>query len=164
MKILYAPLVILCLVLGACAYQVPVATTYPVSFQKKMQAAANEEEDHLAWCQKRLDELGSKPSLLNPLFYSASFSIGALAGIVGDRWSLGFVAETEKQVCKHLDTHLAQLPEEDEKSRAIIQQMKEDEAKHATSAIEAGGEKLPLPIKSAMTLMSRVMTKTTYHL
>ena len=130
----------------------------------EMQVAADEEEDHLAWCQLRINELNSHTSLLNPLFYAASFGVGALAGLAGDKWSLGFVAETERQVCKHLDSHLKQLPAEDIKSRVILEQMRVDEAKHASNATQAGGRELPFPMKKAMTLMSKVMTKTTYHL
>jgi len=130
----------------------------------EMQVAADEEEDHLAWCQLRINELNSHTSLLNPLFYAASFGIGALAGVAGDKWSLGFVAETERQVCKHLDSHLNQLPAEDIKSRVILEQMRIDEEKHAAGATQAGGRELPFPMKKAMTLMSKVMTKTTYHI
>ena len=127
-----------------------------------MEQAADEENDHLAWCATRLRELDSHASLLNPLFYAGSFAIGALAGKAGDRWSLGFVAETEHQVIEHLNTHLDQLPAQDQQSRAILGQMKEDEARHATYALAAGGARLPLPIRLLMKGMSKVMTKTTY--
>lgn len=145
-------------------YQGQALTAKLEQVRNKMQEASDEEEDHLAWCRGRLKELNSQTSILNPLFYSASFGIGALAGLAGDKWSLGFVAETEKQVCKHLDNHLQKLPIQDEKSKAILEQMKTDEAKHAATATEAGGASLPLPIKLSMTLMSKVMTNTTYHI
>lgn len=128
-----------------------------------MEQAALEEVDHLAWCEERLDELQAQPSLLNPLWYGLSFSIGALAGIVGDKWSLGFVAETEQQVCRHLESHLQALPQDDERSRAILAQMKTDELQHATMAMDAGGAQLPLPIRLLMQLSSKVMTKTAYY-
>jgi len=125
-----------------------------------MTRAAMEENDHLAWCEGRIDELGSRKSLLNPLWYTGAMTIGALAGAVGDKWSLGFVAETEYQVVRHLDDHLARLPDQDTKSRAILEQMREDEGHHATIAIEAGGTSLPGLIRALMTLTSKVMTKT----
>ncbi len=109
-----------------------------------------------------MKELDSRPSALNPLFYAGSFAIGALAGKAGDRWSLGFVAETEYQVIQHLDSHLRRLPEQDRASRAILEQMKEDEARHATHAVVAGGVRLPLPIRLLMKGVSKIMTKTTY--
>ena len=109
-------------------------------------------------------ELGSRPSHLNPLFYAGAFAIGATAGAISDKISLGFVAATEDQVCEHLREHLHTLPSDDEKSRAILEQMLEDEAAHATQALEAGGAVFPRPVKTLMTLMSKVMTKTTYHL
>lgn len=129
-----------------------------------MEQAANEEIDHLAWCEQRIRELNSRPSLLNPLFYGLSFGIGATAGLISDRISLGFVAATEDQVCKHLDDHLKQLPEEDRKSRAILEQMRIDEQQHATTALEAGGLRFPAPVKFGMTLLSKVMTKSTYRI
>ena len=130
----------------------------------KMERAAMEENDHLAWCENRLNELGSHKSLLNPLWYGGSLAIGALAGLAGDKWSLGFVTETENQVVRHLDSHLKQLSEKDNKSRAILEQMKEDEGHHATAALHAGGAELPKPIKQLMGLTSRIMTKTAYRL
>ena len=132
--------------------------------REKMERAAMEENDHLAWCESRLNELGSHKSLLNPLWYGGSLAIGALAGLAGDKWSLGFVNETERQVVSHLDSHLAQLSDKDEKSRAILEQMKEDEGHHATTALHAGGVELPNPIKQLMTLTSKVMTKTAYRI
>jgi len=129
----------------------------------KMERAAMEENDHLAWCESRINELGSHKSLLNPLWYGGSLAIGAIAGLAGDKWSLGFVTETERQVVRHLDSHLAQLSEKDEKSRAILEQMKEDEGLHATTALHAGGAELPTPIKKLMALTSKVMTKTAFR-
>ncbi len=129
----------------------------------KMERAAMEENDHLAWCESRINELGSHKSLLNPLWYGGSLAIGAIAGLAGDKWSLGFVTETERQVVRHLDSHLAQLSDKDQKSRAILEQMKEDEGHHATTALHAGGAELPTPIKKLMALTSKVMTKTAFR-
>ena len=129
----------------------------------KMERAAMEENDHLAWCESRINELGSHKSLLNPLWYGGSLAIGAIAGLAGDKWSLGFVTETERQVVRHLDSHLAQLSDKDQKSRAILEQMKEDEGHHATTALHAGGTELPTPIKKLMALTSKVMTKTAFR-
>ena len=126
-----------------------------------LQAAA-EETDHLHWCRQRLNELDAQPSVLDPLFYAASWALGAATGLAGDRVSLGFVEATEDQVVKHLDSHLQDLPEEDQRSRAILQQMREDEAHHADAAIAQGGEVFPAPVKNLMTLVSQVMTRTTY--
>ncbi len=130
--------------------------------REKMERAALEENDHLAWCERRAQELGTHVSYLNPLWYTGSLAIGALAGIAGDHWSLGFVVETEHQVVRHLDEHLDRLPEQDAKSRAILEQMKEDEARHATLALHAGGAPLPEPVKRVMGLTSKVMTRTAY--
>lgn len=127
-----------------------------------LRTAAQEETEHLAWCEKRIHELGSHKSLLNPLWYAGSFTLGALAGALGDKWNLGFLAETERQVGKHIDSHLQKLPAQDEKSRAILEQMAVDEARHAATALEHGGAELPLPVKLAMKISSKVMTKTTY--
>jgi len=132
--------------------------------REKMERAALEENDHLDWCDHRLEELGSHKSLLNPLWYFGSFAIGAAAGLAGDKWSLGFVAETEHQVIKHLDNHLESLPEQDTKSRAVVEQMKEDEAHHATVALQHGGAKLPQPVKKLMGLTSKVMTTLAYRI
>ena len=129
-----------------------------------MEHAAAEETDHLVWCEQRLDELDSRPSLLNPLWYALSYGVGALAGVAGDKWSLGFVAETENQVCEHLEDHLEKLPQEDQKSKAILEQMISDEKRHGENASAAGGAELPLPIRRGMTAMSQVMKKTTYYL
>ena len=129
-----------------------------------LQQASKEETEHLAWCEKRIHELGGHTSLLNPLWYAGSFTLGAIAGAIGDKWNLGFLAETEHQVGAHLEKHLHELPANDEKSRAILQQMKTDEAQHADTAIGLGGAELPAPIKAAMKRMSKVMTSTTYYL
>ena len=132
--------------------------------RKQMEHAAREESDHLAWCEQRLQALGSHTSVLNPLWYAGSFALGVVTGLAGDQWSLGFVAETERQVVQHLQGHLARLPEADTQSRAILEQMRADEAAHATQAIEAGGRELPAPIKTIMRLASQVMTRTAYWL
>jgi ubiquinone biosynthesis monooxygenase Coq7 len=125
--------------------------------------AAAEERDHLAWCRSRLDELDAQPSLLAPLFYGASYAMGALTGLAGDKVSLGFVEATEDQVVAHLDRHLEQLPPADHKSRAILDQMREDEAIHGERALELGGETFPEPVKQVMSLISNIMTRTTYR-
>ena len=127
-----------------------------------MQQAAREEQDHLAWCEERLKELDSHTSLLNPLWYAMSFGIGAIAGLAGDQYSLGFVAETERQVGLHLDEHLRALPENDDRSRAILQQMHKDELHHRDQAIEAGAQELPESVKAVMGVVSKVMTKSSY--
>ncbi|MED5612161.1 2-polyprenyl-3-methyl-6-methoxy-1,4-benzoquinone monooxygenase, partial [Pseudomonas sp. JH-2] len=145
-------------------YQGQALTAKLPQVRKAMEEAADEEVDHLAWCEQRIRELGSRPSLLNPLFYGLSFGVGAAAGLISDRISLGFVAATEDQVCKHLDEHLEQLPAEDQKSRAILEQMRVDEEHHANSAIDAGGVRFPAPVKFGMSLLSKVMTKTTYRI
>ncbi|MCW3149600.1 2-polyprenyl-3-methyl-6-methoxy-1,4-benzoquinone monooxygenase [Stutzerimonas stutzeri] len=144
-------------------YQGQALTARLPQVRAAMERAADEEIDHLAWCEQRIRQLGSHTSVLNPLFYGLSFGIGASAGLISDRISLGFVAATEDQVCKHLDEHLAQLPAEDEKSRAILEQMRVDEAQHSTAAIDAGGLRFPAPVKFGMSLMAKVMTKTTYR-
>ena len=129
-----------------------------------MQQAADEENEHLNWCQRRLAELHQRRSLLDGVWYWGSFSIGAIAGAAGDRWSLGFVKETEQQVCAHLEHHLERLPEADARSRAILRAMREDEARHAENAAAAGAAELPAPVKAAMTLVSKVMTVTAYRI
>lgn len=133
------------------------------SVRRALLVAAREEEDHLAWCDERLQELDSRPSLLNPLWYGMSFVLGAATGLMGDRISLGFVAATEDQVCRHLDRHMRDLPVDDERSRAIVAQMRADEARHGASALAAGGADFPQPVKDAMTLISGVMTATAYR-
>lgn len=130
----------------------------------KMQQAAIEETDHLAWCEKRLQELNSQTSLLNPLWFKLSVTIGALAGYCGDKWSLGFVVETERQVCEHLINHLEQLPQQDKKTAAILNQMITDEKHHAEFAKKAGGAELPVIIKVIMSYVSKLMTKTSYYI
>lgn len=128
----------------------------------RMERAADEENDHLDWCEKRVRELGGHLSYLNPLWYLGAFTIGASAGAIGDRWSLGFVAETEHQVVQHLEGHLKRLPEHDKKSRALLEQMKIDEAHHGATAKAAGGAELPAPVKALMKLASRAMTTMAY--
>jgi len=145
-------------------YQGQASTASLPHVRHAMEEAAREEEDHLAWCEERIHELGGVPSKLNPLFYAMSYAVGATAGLVGDRWSLGFVSETENQVVKHLESHLFQVPESDLRTRAILEQMKTDELKHAVTAKDAGGAELPPPVRHAMTLMSKVMTFTTYRI
>jgi ubiquinone biosynthesis monooxygenase Coq7 len=127
-----------------------------------LRRAADDEGDHLAWCRDRLDELGSRPSLLNPLWYAGSVAIGALAGLAGDRASLGFMAETERQVEGHLEDHLERLPAGDERSRAIVLQMQEDEIGHGRAAVAAGGAPLPEPVPWLMRRAARIMTGTAY--
>lgn len=125
--------------------------------------AAREENDHLAWCQERLTALNSHTSYLNLLWYSASFKIGVMAGLLGDRFSMGYIIETENQVVRHIDEHLGSLPEADQQSRAILHQMRTDEQHHATMALKHGGIPLPKPIRCLMHLQSKVMTKTAYY-
>ena len=132
--------------------------------RREMEHAAIEEQDHLAWCEDRLKELDSHTSLLNPVWYGLSFGMGALAGIAGDKYSLGFVAETERQVSLHLEDHIRQLPEQDERSRKILVQMNEDELHHRDTALNAGGVDLPVPVRIAMTGISKLMTKTSYYI
>jgi ubiquinone biosynthesis monooxygenase Coq7 len=143
-------------------YQGQALTARNPDAKAALDRAAEEETEHLAWTGRRIDELGGRTSLLNPLFYAGSFAVGAAAGLLGDRWSLGFLAETERQVVAHLEGHLVQLPAADEKSRAVVEQMKADEARHATTALEHGGAELPAPAKCAMRAASKVMTGTSY--
>lgn len=126
--------------------------------------SAQEEMDHLAWCETRLKELDSHTSYLNPLWYAGSFAIGLIAGLAGDKWSLGFVAETERQVENHLENHLEKLPQEDQRSRAIVDQMRIDEIEHGQAALHAGGVALPEPLQKMMQAMSKVMTTTAYKI
>jgi ubiquinone biosynthesis monooxygenase Coq7 len=144
-------------------YQAQALVSRDEAIQSKMRAAAIEEGDHLAWCKTRLHELDSHPSYLNPLWYMGSFYIGLLAGLVGDRWSLGFVAETERQVVRHLAEHATLLPENDRRSFAILSQMEQDEALHRDAALEAGAAMLPQGIKRLMHWASRVMVKVAYY-
>ena len=132
--------------------------------RQKMQIAADEEIDHLAWCEERIMELGSKVSILNIFWYAGSFLLGAAAGLAGDGLSLGFVAETEKQVVKHLHKHLQQIPKDDFKTRAILSQMEEDEASHAQMAVDAGGINLPSSIKEIMRITSKCLTISSYYI
>lgn len=132
--------------------------------RREMEHAAIEEQDHLAWCEDRLKELDSHTSLLNPVWYGLSFGMGAIAGIAGDKYSLGFVAETERQVSLHLEDHIRQLPAHDERSRKILEQMNEDELHHRDTALNAGGVDLPAPVRIAMTGISKLMTKTSYYI
>jgi len=128
-----------------------------------LERAGAEERDHLAWCAERLRELDSRPSLLAPFWYAGSFALGVVSGAAGDRWSMGFLVETERQVEKHIDGHIEQLPESDARSRSILEQMREDEISHAASGVALGGEELPAPVKGAMRLMAKVMTETAYR-
>jgi ubiquinone biosynthesis monooxygenase Coq7 len=143
-------------------YQGQALTAKLPDVRSSMERAAAEENDHLDWCERRIRELGGRTSLLNPLWYGGAFAIGAVAGLAGDKWSLGFVAETEHQVGDHLQDHLQRLSAEDDRSRAILEQMHQDEMQHASQALEAGGASLPAPIRWAMQLSSKVMTKTVY--
>ena len=145
-------------------YQGQAATAKLPDVRESMEEAAAEEVDHLSWCEQRLAQLDSRTSLFNPLWYGLSYGIGAAAGLAGDRWSLGFVAETEQQVCEHLREHLAQLPTDDTRSRAILEQMIIDEEQHGKAALDAGGMPLPAPAKWAMAAVSQVMKKTAYRL
>lgn len=145
-------------------YQGQAIMSRDASVRRELEQASNEETEHLAWTEQRIAELGGRKSLLNPLWYGGSLALGMLAGRLGDRWNLGFLAETERQVEAHLGGHLDQLPAEDQKSREIIGQMKFDEARHADTAIGLGAHELPGPVKAAMKLMARVMTTTAYRL
>ena len=127
-----------------------------------MLEAAEEETDHLVWCEERLKQLDAKVSKLNPIWYASSFTMGALTGLLGDKINLGFVAATEEQVCKHLDEHLERLPEQDQRSRAVLETMREDEKRHEETALAQGGAKYPAPVKAMMTAVSRTMTRTSY--
>jgi len=144
-------------------YAGQAATTRNEEVKQEMNAAALDEIDHLAWCQQRLDELDSKTSVLNPLWYAGSFAIGAIAGIAGDGWSLGFLKETEIQVEAHLEDHLEQLPADDKRSHAILDQMKTDEARHAEMAAKAGAYELPQPVKELMAFTSKIMKALAYR-
>lgn len=145
-------------------YQGQALTARRPEVRDSMERSAAEENDHLDWCEQRIEELGDRTSLLNPLFYLGSFAIGAAAGLAGDKWSLGFVGETERQVEGHLDEHLEQLAPEDQRTRAILEKMKADEIEHGAKAMAHGGAELPEPIKRIMTLTSKVMTHTVYRI
>jgi ubiquinone biosynthesis monooxygenase Coq7 len=143
-------------------YQGQAVTARDAEVRAKLERSAQEENDHLAWCEARLRELDSRKSLLNPLWYAGSFGLGAVAGLSGDKWSLGFVVETERQVEDHLAEHIDRLPLADQRSRAILEQMKRDEIHHANVARDAGAAELPTPVKWAMQAVSRVMTRGAY--
>jgi ubiquinone biosynthesis monooxygenase Coq7 len=143
-------------------YQGHATVARDKNIEEQMQRAADEEFDHLAWCEQRIHELGFQPSRLSPLWYAGAYAIGAASGVLGDKWSLGFIAETEKQVCSHLDSHLDQLPEDDAKSRAIVEQMRDEEEEHGENAVDAGAAVLPRPIVRLMRATAKVMTKTAY--
>ena len=145
-------------------YQGQALTARLPKVREEMQQAADEEIDHLVWCEERLRELDSNTSVLNPLWYGTSFALGAIAGAIGDDVSLGFVAATEERVCNHLRDHLKQLPEDDRKSQLILQQMLEDEERHGTSALEAGGKDFPDSVKNAMSTVSKLMTGSSYRI
>lgn len=145
-------------------YQGQATTASLPGVRVEMELAAQEEVDHLQWCEERLQQLHSRPSILNPLWYGVSFGIGAGAGLISDKISLGFVAATEDQVCKHLEGHLQSLPVQDQKSRAVVEQMLIDERKHGHNALEAGGVEFPGLVKLLMTSVSRVMTSISYRL
>ena len=145
-------------------YQGQALTARLEDVRDSMERAADEENDHLVWCEQRVKELDGHLSYLNPLWYLGSFAIGATAGVMGDKWSLGFVVETEKQVIAHLEDHLKRMPENDKKSRAVLEQMKVDEAHHGAAAQKAGAAELPPPVKQLMKLSSKVMTSTAYWL
>jgi ubiquinone biosynthesis monooxygenase Coq7 len=145
-------------------YQGQAATARLTEIKQKMTQAAEEEVDHLAWCEARLRELDSRPSTLNFIWYSGSYMLGALAGLAGDRWSLGFVAETERQVAAHLQNHLKNLPKQDLKTKAILVRMQDDETQHAETAIAAGAAELPVLIKQVMSGTSKLLTWGSYYI
>jgi ubiquinone biosynthesis monooxygenase Coq7 len=143
-------------------YQGQSLTARNPGAREALERAAQEETEHLAWTERRIAELGGRKSLLNPLFYAGSLAMGAATGLLGDRWNLGFLAETERQVVEHLDRHLQKLPREDQKSIAILGEMRLDEARHATTAVEHGAAELPLPVKGLMRIASGLMTRSSY--
>jgi len=145
-------------------YQGQALSARDPAVRRALLEAAAEEADHLAWCEDRLQELESAPSLLNPAFYAMSYAMGAVTGLLGDRVSLGFVEATEDQVCRHLEEHLERLPAEDGRSREIVTRMHDDEARHGAEALARGGAEFPAPVKTAMRLLSRVMTESTYRI
>ena len=144
-------------------YQGQALTARQPHAKAALQKAAREEEDHLAWSAERIRELGGRPSLLNPLWYAGAFAIGTVAGALGDRWNLAFLAETERQVEEHLAGHLDALPADDQRTRAVVEAMRADEARHRESALALGAAELPEPVKLAMRLASRVMTTVAYR-
>lgn len=143
-------------------YQGQALTARDPAVQQTLQQAAQEETEHLAWTAKRVHDLGGHLSLLNPLWYTGSLAIGAMAGLLGDKWNLGFLAETEQQVGHHLQSHLQRLPEQDERSRAVVAQMHTDEVGHADMAMSLGGVELPQPVQWVMQLNGKVMTGASY--
>ena len=144
-------------------YQGQALTAREPQARQALDKAAREEQDHLAWSADRIRELGGRPSLLNPLWYAGSFAIGAAAGLLGDKWNFAFLAETERQVEEHLAGHLEALPPEDQRTRAVVEAMRADEAQHRASALQLGAAELPEPVKRAMRLASRVMTTVAYR-
>ncbi len=145
-------------------YQGQALATRSSGIRDSLRKAADEEQDHLAWCSERIHELGGRTSLLAPLWYASSFALGAAAGVAGDRWNLAFLAETERQVEQHLDGHLSRLPDDDARSRAVVREMRDDEAKHRQTAIHLGAADLPEPVKAAMRAAARVMITVSYRL
>ena len=145
-------------------YKAQAMTAIDDELKDTMKQSAYEESSHLKWCERRLDELGGRTSYLSPIWYFGSFGIGVLAGCFGDKLNLGFIAETEYQVVKHLDSHLEQLPKNDERSRAILEQMRKDELHHAKTAETSGAKNLPKEVRFIMTLVSKIMTKTAYYI
>ena len=145
-------------------YQGQVLTCRDQEIRAALEKAAVEETEHLAWTERRILELGARKSILNPLWYLGALSIGVVVGRVGDGWNLGFLAETERQVEAHLDSHLDKLPKQDVRSRSIVAQMKSDEQRHAETAVALGAKELPAPARQAMRLAARVMTRTAYYL
>jgi len=145
-------------------YQGQSLTSRDPAVREALRGAADEETEHLAWTEQRIAELGGRKSLLNPLWYAGSLTLGLVAGALGDKWNLGFLAETERQVEAHLDGHLLSLPEDDLRSRAIVDQMRLDEIQHAETAVRYGAAELPAPVKTAMKLMAKIMTGTAYRL
>lgn len=145
-------------------YQGQALTSRDPSVRESLRSAAEEETEHLAWTEQRLADLGGRKSLLNPLWYAGALSVGLIAGRLGDKWNLGFLAETERQVEAHLDSHLFSLPERDRRSREIVDQMRIDEIRHAETAVRLGAAELPTPFKFAMKLAAKFMTETAYRL
>jgi ubiquinone biosynthesis monooxygenase Coq7 len=145
-------------------YSGQALTSRNAELRRRLDGAAREETEHLAWTERRLEELGSRASLLNPVWYAGSFAIGTLAGLAGDRWNLGFLSETERQVEQHLSSHLDRLPQDDARSRAVVAQKRTDEAGHAQMAEDQGAARLPLPVRAAMRLTAKVMTTISYRI
>ncbi len=145
-------------------YQGHAAFARDSEVEQHVKEAAAEEFDHLAWCELRLKELDASPSKLSPFWYAGAFALGATSSLLGDKWSLGFIAETEAQVVDHLDDHFERLPDGDKRSRAIVTQMRAEEEEHGENAREAGAAELPAPVKKLMKATSRVMTRTAYHI